>query len=262
METQEYIESGILELYVYGVLDESETQKISALEKSNVEIKNEIVDIEKSIINLSSSFAPNVSAAIFSKIKAELELKHVPVIEMKPKSNASAYLGWAASVALLVGTGYFYNKSNDSETKIATIEKEKIGLQKSIFELDLKNKSTQTALNVVRDANNKVINLAGQAVDPTATAKIYWNKNTKAVFVDASGLPEPPEGMVYQIWSLKMSPLTPTSIGLLNNFKDENSRIFAVSASADAEGFGITLEPAGGSKSPTMEKLYTLGTVI
>jgi hypothetical protein len=27
----------------------------------------------------------------------------------------------------------------------------------------------------------------------------------------------------------------------------------------DAEAFGITLEPAGGSLSPTMEQLYTLG---
>ena len=31
--------------------------------------------------------------------------------------------------------------------------------------------------------------------------------------------------------------------------------------STGAEAFGITLEPAGGSKSPTMEQLYTLGKV-
>jgi len=28
-----------------------------------------------------------------------------------------------------------------------------------------------------------------------------------------------------------------------------------------SEGFGITLEPAGGSETPTMEQLYALGTV-
>jgi hypothetical protein len=41
--------------------------------------------------------------------------------------------------------------------------------------------------------------LGGQAVAPSA--KIYWNKETQVVYVDAAGL-EPPEGMVYQIWSL------------------------------------------------------------
>ena len=74
--------------------------------------------------------------------------------------------------------------------------------------------------------------------------------------------PEPPEGKVYQIWSLKLSPtLTPTSIGLLEDFKGNNEKLFAVSGTSDAEAFGITLEPAGGSKSPTMEQLYTLGKV-
>jgi hypothetical protein len=33
-------------------------------------------------------------------------------------------------------------------------------------------------------------------------------QETKVVYVDASGLPEPPEGMVYQVWALKLDPLT------------------------------------------------------
>jgi anti-sigma-K factor RskA len=128
--------------------------------------------------------------------------------------------------------------------------------------LELKNKETATALNVIRNEKNTVVNLAGQTVAPTSFAKIYWNKETSTVYVDAKGLPEPPEGKVYQIWSLKLSPtLTPTSIGLLEDFKGNNEKLFAVSGTSDAEAFGITLEPAGGSKTPTMEQLYTLGKV-
>ncbi len=68
--------------------------------------------------------------------------------------------------------------------------------------------------------------------------------------------------MVYQVWSLKLSPtLTPTSIGLLGDFNGNNEKLFAVSKTSDAEAFGITLEPAGGSKNPTMKQLYTLGKV-
>jgi anti-sigma-K factor RskA len=262
MNTKETIESGNLELYVYGLLNESETKEISTLAKSDVAIQNEIISIEKAIVNLSSSFSPVISAENFEKIKAKLELKHGKVIDMKPKSNISQYLGWAASVALLIGIGFQYNKLNDTTSKINTVEQEKSNLQKSVVDLELKNKQTATALNVVRDSKNTVVNLAGQTVDPSATAKIYWNKETQTVYVDATGLPEPPEGKVYQIWSLKLSPtLTPTSIGLLDNFKGNNEKLFAVSGTKDAEAFGITLEPAGGSKSPTMEQLYTLGKV-
>lgn len=262
MNTKETIESGNLELYVYGLLNESETKEISTLAKSDEAVQNEIISIEKAILNLSSSFSPVISAENYEKIKAKLELKHGKVIDMKPKSNASQYLGWAASVALLIGIGFQYNKLNDTTSKINTVEQEKSNLQKSVVDLELKNKQTATALNVVRDSKNTVVNLAGQTVDPTATAKIYWNKETQTVYVDATGLPEPPEGKVYQIWSLKLSPtLTPTSIGLLDNFKGNNEKLFAVSGTKDAEAFGITLEPAGGSKSPTMEQLYTLGKV-
>ena len=37
--------------------------------------------------------------------------------------------------------------------------------------------------------------------------------------------------------------------------------LIEVDGTVGAEGFGITLEPAGGSKTPTMEQLYTLGKV-
>jgi anti-sigma-K factor RskA len=262
MDTTEIINSGDLELYVYGLLNESETKQIADLAKTDSIVEKEIISIEKSILNLSSSFSPNISSELFDKIKTQLELKHSKVIDLEPKSNTSQYIGWAASIALLVGIGVQYNKLSDSNSTINSIQIEKSNLQKTVVDLELKNKETATTLNVVRDTKNTVINLAGQKVAPNASAKIYWNKETATVYVDASGLPEPPKGKVYQIWSLKLSPtLTPTSIGLLDNFKSNSEKMFAVSGTSGAEAFGITLEPAGGSKTPTMEQLYTLGKV-
>ena len=262
METKEYIESGILELYVYGLLNESENDEVTAMAFKHPEVKEEIVAIEKAIINLSSSFCPFISHSQFEKIKAQLELKHSRVITMKPASNWTTYMGWAASILLLIGIGYQYSKVNESKNQVVTIEKEKSKLQETVVDLESKNKETETILNVVRDETNTVIALGGQAAAPTAKAKIYWNKQTQVVYVDASGLPEPPEGKEYQIWSLKLVPqLTPTSIGMLSNFKANRSKVFAVEKTGDAEAFGITLEPKGGSASPTMEQLYTLGKV-
>ncbi|MGE8343565.1 MAG: anti-sigma factor domain-containing protein, partial [Flavobacterium sp.] len=117
-------------------------------------------------------------------------------------------------------------------------------------------------LSIVRDIKNTGVTLGGQAVSPASFAKVYWNKQTKTTYIDAAGLPDPPKGMVYQVWSLKLSPvLTPTSIGLLDDFEGNKQKIFAVSQTDSAEAFGITLEPAGGSPTPTMEQLYTLGKV-
>lgn len=264
MDIQEYKESGMLELYVYGTLNESDTKLISDLEQSNTEIKNEIEAIEIAILNLSSSFAPNVSVELFEKIRAQLLIKHNgKVIDLNAKKSfAGSYLGWAAAAALLITTGYLYNKNTEFTSDLVAVKQDKSELQKSILDLDIKNKNTTALLQVVRDNSNIVVNLGGQAVAPQSFAKVYFNKQTKAIYIDASGLPEPPEGMVYQVWALKMNPLTPTSIGLLENFSSNAEKLFLVDKNDTAEGFGITLEPKGGSKSPTMEQLYTLGNII
>lgn len=262
MDKKQYIESGILELYVYGLLSETENSEVSQMAKEHPEIEDEIISIEKAIVNLSTSFSPFLSADNFEKIKAKLDLKYSKVIEMKPRNNWSQYVGWAAAVTFLLGIGYQYTQLSETKNLVATVEKDKMNLQDTLVDLKGKNQQTLTALTVIRDAKNTVINLGGQAVSPKSYARIYWNKETEVVYVDAAGLPEPPEGMVYQIWSLKLAPqLTPTSIGLLSDFSANTEKIFAVEKTGDAEAFGITLEPAGGSKSPTMEQLYTLGKV-
>jgi anti-sigma-K factor RskA len=260
MDTKEYIESGILELYVYGLLSETENIEVNTMAKNHPEINEEIIAIEKGIVALSSSFSPFHSVANFEKIKAKLELKHSGVIQMKPR-NWSNYMGWAAAVVLMIGIGYQYQKLGQTNNQVVTIGNEKEKLTKEIQLLEQKNKTTETSLAVIRDDKNTIVALSGQAVNPKSFAKIYWNKETKVVYVDAAGLPEPPKGMVYQVWALKLNPLTPTSIGLLDNFDSNDQKIFAVDSSNSAEAFGITLEPAGGSVSPTMEQLYTLGKV-
>ena len=261
METKEYIESGILELYVYGLLSEAENEEVTTMAKNNPEINVEIIAIEKAIVALSSSFSPFHSVANFEKIKEKLELKHAKVIELEPSKNWSQYLGWAAAILLLVGIGYQYNQLDQTNSQVVNTEIEKDKLEKEFNVLKLKNKANETSLAVVRDTKNTVVALGGQAVAPESFAKVYWNQDTKVVYVDASGLPEPPEGMVYQVWALKLDPLTPTSIGLLENFDKNDQKLFAVNNANEAQAFGITLEPKGGSLTPTMEQLYTLGKV-
>ncbi len=262
METKEYIESGILELYVYGLLSDPENEEVARKAKINSEINSEIIAIEKAIVALSSSFSPFHSVANFEKIKAKLELKHANVIQMEPSRNSRfQYIGWAAALLLLVGLGYQYNQLNLSSAQVADSQIEKAKLLKEFNILKIENTANATGLAVVRDTKNTVVGLGGQAVAPESFAKVYWNQNTKVVYVDAAGLPEPPAGMVYQVWALKLDPLTPTSIGLLENFDKNDQKLFAVNNANEAQAFGITLEPAGGSVGPTMEQLYTLGKV-
>ncbi len=266
METKEYIESGILELYVFGTLTDAETSEVAKMASQNSEIKAEILSIEKALMTLNFSMSPKLSADNYSSIKSKIFDSSDDVIQMKiePESKSSnwkSYLGWAAAVVFAAGVGYQYFNTQKIENQVVSIEKEKLKLKTDLNSLEIKNKNTEEIIAIVRDDANTVIALAGQAVAPNAKAKIHWNQSTGKVYVDAFGLPEPPEGMEYQIWSLKLNPLTPTSIGMLTDFKDNEMKLFAVNDTNEAQAFGITLEPKGGSLTPTMEQLYTLGKV-
>ncbi|MCD0469712.1 anti-sigma factor domain-containing protein [Flavobacterium sp. JAS] len=262
MEAQEYIESGTLELYVFGLLTEAENLEIAEMAKKHPEMDQEIIAIEKAIVALSSSFSPFHSVANFEKIKARLELKHGKVVDMKPTSSWTQYVGWVAAVLLLLGLGYQTLELTKTKEAIATVGTEKSKIEKDYAYLGQQNKEISKSLTIVRDIKNTGVTLGGQAVSPNSFAKVYWNKDTKTTYIDAAGLPKPPKGMVYQVWALKLSPvLTPTSIGLLDNFEGNSQKIFAVDQTQSAEAFGITLEPAGGSLTPTMTQLYTLGKV-
>ena len=266
METKEYIESGILELYVFGALTDAETSEVAKMAKEYPEIQTEILSIEKAIMTLNFSMSPKLSADNYARIKAKIFDTNDGLIQMKTdtessSSNWKTYIGWAAALVFAAGIGYQYMNTQKIETRVVSIEKEKSKLKTDLNSLELKNKNAEKVLAVIRDEKNTIVPLAGQAIAPEAKAKIYWNQDTQVVYVDASGLPEPPKGMEYQIWSLKMNPLTPTSIGLLTDFKENESKLFAVNSTQGAEAFGITLEPKGGSLTPTMEQLYTLGKV-
>lgn len=261
MELKEYIASGIIELYVYGLLSESESEAVTDMAKKHPEIQDEILSIEKAILTLSSSFSPSQSAENYAFIKEKLALNKTEEIPFKPKRNWAQYIGWAAAVLLLGGIAFLYNQLQQTNQQLVNSSVEKTKNDKERKQIELEKKAIETNLAVIKDSSNTVIALSGQTASPNSSAKIYWNKETQTVYVDASALPEPPKGMAYQVWALKLNPLSPVSIGLLDNFKNNSQRFFAVSNTAEAEAFGITLEPAGGSPVPTLEQLYVLGKV-
>ncbi|WP_243389596.1 anti-sigma factor [Flavobacterium cyanobacteriorum] len=258
---REYIESGILELYVFGLLSESDMQEVQQMAAKHKDIEQEIVAIEQAVVNLSYSVSPHLSAENFEKIRQKLIEKHDGFIVMQPRRDTFAqYLGWAAAVVLLFGLGFQYYRYNEVVEENTKVVAQRSQFEQLVASLEKKNNATEEALSVIRGKNTATVRLAGQAVAPQAYARVYIDRDAKQTYVDVAGLPEPPKGKVYQVWALKLNPLAPTSIGIIASTTDKNG-IFTVDTYEGAEAFGITLEPEGGSPSPTLEQLYTLGKV-
>ena len=256
---EEFIESGILESYVYGLLSEEENNEVQKMINKHDEVKKEVEAIEQSVYRLSTGTAPYLSALNYEKIKNKIGL-NPKVIPLKP-NRLLVYSGWAASLAFAIGTYVIFNKYQSTQSQVEIVSTDNEKLKNEIELITNKNQDYTEILNFIRRKNVENVELGGQAVSPSSFAEVFWDKNSQKVIIDASGLPAPPEGKVYQVWSLKLDPLTPTSIGLLEDFANNSTKLFEVNDVNDAEGFGITLEPEGGSITPTMEQLYTLGTI-
>lgn len=264
MEKEQYIASGILELYVAGSLTEAENEEVLSMMQKHPEVLQEVLDIEAAVIKLTKAAAPKNKVSfktILDKLKGTDSQNKVVTLNNKPKNNWYNYTGWAAALILGGGLLWMNNQNNTLENKITEIQTEKDFFETQIEDLNSDLADSKQIINVFRDKDVIGVPLAGQAVYPEAYAKAYWNKDNKTVYLDLAGLPEPPEGKVYQVWSLTLNPLTPTSLGTIDNFISDDNKIFSLENTNESQAFGITLEPAGGSVSPTLEQLYTLGVV-
>jgi anti-sigma-K factor RskA len=264
MNAQEFISSGLLELYVAGVLSEEENQEVYAAMQQYPEVRDEVLKIESAIAKLTAANTPYQTKLFLPSVLKKAGLDQNDHIRPLPKRGISwlTYSGWAAAIIMAVGMLWMIAQNNQltQTADIALTEKQKLEDQIALANKTLEEKSKLLA--ILRDENIITVPLAGQAVYPDAYAKVYWDKTDNAIYLDMQGLPDPPEGKVYQVWSLTLNPLTPTSLGIIEQFADDDNKIFAMPNPNASEAFGITLEPTGGSVTPTMEQLYTLGLVV
>ncbi|AVR46107.1 anti-sigma factor [Christiangramia fulva] len=258
---EEYISSGILELYVYGALDEKESREVSEALEQNPQLKKEVEEIERSLQQLSAGVAPHNPASLLKEIRRKLSKNDVKTIPPERKTPWPSYIGWAASILLFVGLFFMIKENNELREQLNSEQIKNTRIEQQIVDAREDAENAKNLLAAIRSREISRISLQGQKAAPKAFATVYWNKEENKAFIDAKELPPPPRGKVYQVWSLKLNPLTPTSIGLLENFQSDENKIFSLENPNESEAFGITLEPEGGSKSPSMDQLYVLGTV-
>lgn len=259
MNIADYIASGILELYIAGLLSEKENEEVYKNAIEHPEILQELLSIENAIMQLTSSVAPESSFYSFNRLIDEIE-KSKNTGKVK-SLNWNKYAGWAASIVLAGGLIWMVAQNTKLKEQLETVKTSREYLEQQI---EIANKDLQEAqklIDILRDRDILKIPLVGQQVYPDAFAAVYWDKSGNTIYLDAQGLPEPPKGKVYQVWSLTLDPLTPTSLGVISNFSEDDNKIFSISNPNKSEAFGITLEPKGGSETPTLDQLYTLGTV-
>ncbi len=262
MNPEEIIASGNLEMYVCGALPEDEALEIQRAVETYPEVKREVELIEEALLHLAETVAPPVQALTFTTILETIRNSGNAANTKVRSLNWPAITGWAAAILFMGGIMWMLKQTNDLNNSLKVTTTENTVLREENLKTESQLAENTEVLEVLRSKDYQAYTLPGnQAVAPEAFAKVFLNKKDNIAYIDIKGLPTPPRGKVYQVWSLKMQPLTPTSVGLIAAENKISEGIYKFVDFPDPEAFGITLEPEGGSESPTLTQLYTLGMI-
>ncbi len=94
-----------------------------------------------------------------------------------------------------------------------------------------------------------------QLAGATGTIEVIWSKERDQVALVGDGLADPGPGLVYQLWFLLGDD---AGVAPAPTFSPEDGSIETVLDVEDIDGigWGVTLEPEGGSDEPTGDVLY------
>ncbi|RPD48566.1 anti-sigma factor [Hymenobacter sediminis] len=305
MNVQEYIESGILEEYALGVLNEVERAEVERIAREHPEIGRELDSIVRSLdayaeahaitppaemrdrvlqgwqqairetekpepsavsaSNGTSATTPPQMVAVTSAPAAAVPSPSADgavVRQMPAQESNSGRTRWliAASVALLVlsalGNFLLYNRLKETEANLEVAQTEQsryAATQKAA----LNERDEQ--LRVLRNEAFRAVELKGTPKSPNALARVYYNQQTKAVYVDVRNLPAPPAGKQYQLWALDNGK--PVDAGVLATATAAGDSIQQMKDIASAQAFAMTVEDEGGVASPTLSTMTVIGNL-
>lgn len=276
MKKEEFISSGLLELYVLGSISNEELSLVNDMLAQYPELNAEVMRIESDLIRLAESQSPKPSAKVKSSLldaidviedsQEKLEEKKAKVIDIqtseKGKTSMTMLLMVAASLALLIVSAFFnyiqYQEIQLAKQTIASLNQEKEVLANDLSTYKTSIESAENKIAVLRDTANVTIPMKGLDISPNSLALIHWNKYTNETFIDIASLPEAPTDMQYQLWAIVDG--VPVDLGVFDVLKSA-ATLQKMKTVGNPQAFAVTLEKSGGSPTPTMENMYVLGAV-
>ena len=97
----------------------------------------------------------------------------------------------------------------------------------------------------------------GLPMQEDALVDVFWDKDSKEVLISVNQLASLDPNNDYQLWAIGEEE--PIGIGLVDPGNKLDLQMMDIASGVQA--FAITIEPKGGSKSPTLKKLVVLGEV-
>jgi anti-sigma-K factor RskA len=259
VNVQEYIESGIIESYVMGLASEPERAEFERLSNLYPELVEARRRFEERLEGYASENAvpppPEVKVKVLEAIG-----KSSTIVTMQnqqpPNSPLLPGIIAGAAVVLLIVMGYLYFQAKQANKDLTdTNDRLKVSLDTT---RNILQRIVDEQKEVVNNPNVTVVNMVGTQVAPRSSANIYWDSTSSNVYLVVKNMPKLPNDQQYQLWALIDNK--PKDLGVFDATDDKV--ILKMKNTQKAQAFAITIEQKGGSPSPTLQKMQSLGKTL
>lgn len=250
LNLDDYIKSGILEEYAMGLLTEDQAEEVFRMAQIHPRVKREIRRIEKTLYHLSSSYGVKPPNGLGPLIQAKV------ISWGAPRSNQVSIpriqlLGYASAAVMFLFLGLVISLYLNARTEVKEV------IRSTDFELSYLKEQNEELSRQLKQANNYSIQRTRltPGTNDNQYAWVYSGQNE--LLVCTTYLPNPPQGQQYQLWSIVNGQTL--SSGLIPLQK--TGGMSSMARYPETGRYAITVEPIGGSKQPTLDKIIVSGGV-
>jgi anti-sigma-K factor RskA len=266
MDIKAYIESGILESYALGLCNEQEAREVETLCLHYPEVKDELDKISHAVNDYASLHAkapaPTVKRQVFEAIDRLTAQSPATGTTFTVLALKRYRFAVAASVALfvlsMVGNIIIYTKYKAASEQVISLNAEKNQLAEQMKTNQVKMDQMHNDMAILSNPVVAKVMMKGVEKSPESMAMVYWNKESKEVFIEVKKLPMPAPGKQYQLWAIVDGK--PVDAGMIT-MTEGDSALHKMKDFNTAQAFAITLEKEGGSPVPTLSEMYVMGQV-
>lgn len=265
MNIKEYISSGVLEAYVLGDLSEHER---AALERNLMlypELRKELAKIEEAneAFFMKTAVEPDISVKekLFSHIDSRTNPSRIVPLSRRKVSPIWRYAA-AASIAIAIVSSYlaysYWDRWKAVSSDLTQLVSRNEQVAKNYKEVQLKLNKIQRDLEIIDNPLYEKVTMTGTANAPGALATVYWNQSTEEVYVRIHGMKKLAKEKQYQLWAIIDGK--PVDAGVFDLTME--GLVKMKNAGNGVTTFAVTIEPRGGSDTPSLETLQVAGSVM
>jgi len=248
LNVKEYISSGIIESYVLGLLPEAECREFEAVCQQYPEVAAARsafeTNLEAQMLADAPPPPPQLKAAVLEKIRSAAQGATEEKVEEAPVRQMNPWKWIAAASILLLAVSVYWAFDTNRKYKELAAENRALG------------DSLSRAVEIAKAAGASGANAPksdfkmASIHEGAASATIYWDTTSKDVYLMLKNMPEPASDRQYQLWALMPEEgAAPVDLGTIELRQER--LLYRMKNVREAKAFAITLEPKGGSPSPT-----------